>query len=79
MLEGYTSRLTEWKDGVQGAAHGEIFLDDDGTYYFVSEFWKDRSEASPTVSLLITSLVWNDDGWPVTALASDLLREMKLK
>ena len=79
MLSGYTSRLTEWKDGVQGTAHAQPFLDDDGQWYMVSESWQDRSVESPAIQLHISKIVWNEAGWPVTALSANLLGELAEK
>jgi len=79
MLSGNTSRLTEWKSGVEGAAHAQPFCDEDGQWYMVSEFWRDRSVATPPVQLHISKMVWNEAGWPVTALSSDLLAELSEK
>ena len=76
LLEGYTSTLTENKPGIQGVAHAQCFLDDDGVYYLVSESWEDRSVSKTPVVLHISSMVWNDQGWPVTALAKDVLKEL---
>ncbi len=76
LLEGNTSALTENKAGIQGVAHAQCFLDDDGTYYMVAESWEDRSVSKTPVVLHISSIVWNEQGWPVTALAKDLLKEL---
>ncbi|MBQ5808258.1 MAG: family 43 glycosylhydrolase [Clostridia bacterium] len=76
MLENNTSRLTEYKPGVQGLAHAHPFLDDDGQWYLVGECWKDRTDPNRRVQLHVSTLVWNDAGWPVTALSSNLLEEL---
>ena len=76
LLEGYTSTLTENKPGIQGVAHAQCFLDDDGTYYMVAESWEDRSVSKTPVVLHISTIVWNEQGWPVTALAKDVIREL---
>ena len=79
MLSGNTSRLTEWKDGIQGVGHAQPFLDDDGQWYMVSESWVDRSVQSPPIQLHISTIVWNEAGWPVTAISSNLLGELAEK
>lgn len=79
MLEGYTSPLTEYKPGVQAVAHAQPFLDDDGQWYLVSEMWMDRSDPNKKIQLHISTMVWNDAGWPVTALSTDLLDELEGK
>lgn len=76
MLEGYTSPLTEYKPGVQATAHAQPFLDDDGTWYMVSEMWKDRSDPDKKIQLHISKIVWNDAGWPVTAMSTNLVDEI---
>ncbi|MBQ7170870.1 MAG: family 43 glycosylhydrolase [Clostridia bacterium] len=76
MLEGNVFALTEYKNGVQRVGHAQCFLDDDGTYYMVAESWRDRFDPTCKVSLHISTIVWNDQGWPVTALARDLPREL---
>ncbi len=76
MLEGNTSPLTEYKSGVQATAHAQPFLDDDGTWYMVSEMWKDRSDPDKKIQLHISKIVWNDAGWPVTALSTNLVDEI---
>ena len=76
MLEGYTSPLTEYKPGVQATAHAQPFLDDDGTWYMVSEMWMDRSDPNKKIQLHISKMVWNDQGWPVTALSTNLVDEI---
>ena len=62
--------------GVQGLAHAHPFLDDDGQWYLVGECWKDRTDPNRRVQLHVSTLVWNDAGWPVTALSSNLLEEL---
>ncbi len=72
--------LTEWKDGVVGTAHAQPFLDDDGQWYMVSEAWEYRTtEGVSPIKLHISTIVWNEAGWPVTALSSDLLNELAEK
>jgi len=79
MLENKASRLTEYKPGVEGTAHASVFKDDDGQYYMVSEMWQNRSDPDRKIQLFIGTIVWNDKGWPVTPLASDLLGELEGK
>ncbi len=79
MLENNSSRLTAYKPGVQGLAHAHPFLDDDGQWYMVGECWKDRTDPNRKVQLHISTIVWNDEGWPVTALSTDLIDELNGK
>ena len=71
------TRLTSWKNGVVGVAHAQPFVDQDGTYYMVSESWPYRDdEGSSTIQLHISKMVWTEDGWPVTVLGKNVLREL---
>ncbi len=71
--EGGT-RLTEWKEGVMGVAHAQCFFDRDGETYMVSEYWSYRTEeATSSVHLMISKMVWTDEQWPVTVLDPDVL------
>ena len=79
MLEDNASRLTAYKPGVQGLAHAHPFLDDDGQWYMVGECWQDRSDPNRKVQLHISTIVWNDKGWPVTALSTNLIDELNGK
>ena len=83
LLEGGGTRLTEWKDGIEGVAHAQYFVDKDGTAYMVSESWEyredpdDPTSKSSTIRLHISTIVWTDDGWPVTALDKNVLSALK--
>lgn len=77
MLEGYASNLTEYKPGIVRTGHGAVFKDDDGQYYLVSESWLSTTDTSGGIRLHISTLVWNKKGWPVSALAVNLLDELK--
>ena len=70
------TRLTEWKEGIEGAAHAQLFVGPDGQSYMVSESWADRSVSNPTVRLIIGTVVWTEDGWPVTALDKNVLKAL---
>ena len=68
-------RLTEYKDGVVGVAHAQYFEDIDGQGYMVSESWqyRDTDAGNSKIQLHISSVVWTDDGWPVTVLDPDVM------
>ncbi len=71
------TRLTEWKEGVEGAAHAQYFVGPDGQAYMVTESWPYRDDdKSGTIQLTISTIVWTDDGWPVTALDKNVLRAL---
>ncbi len=79
LLQGGGLRLTEWKDGIAGAAHAQYFTAPDGTAYMVSESWEYRAEKKedqPQPRLHISKIVWSEDGWPVTALDKDVLHAL---
>ena len=85
LLEGGGTRLTEWKDSIKGVAHAQYFEDANGQAYMVSESWTERqSEYVPnsknsSVHLHISTIVWTDEGWPVTALDKDVLSALGSK
>ncbi len=73
------TRLTEWKEGVEGAAHAQLFVGPDGQSYFVSESWTYRDsngEQNGPIQLTIGTVVWTKDGWPVTALDKNVLKAL---
>lgn len=72
-LSGGYTRLTEYKQGIEGTGHASVFQDDDGTYYMVSESWENREVSTTPTILHISTIVWTEDGWPVTALDRDVL------
>ncbi len=71
------TRLTEWKEGIAGVAHAQYFEDKDGNAYMVSESWPYRgSDGNGTIQLHISTIVWTEDGWPVTALDKNVLNAL---
>ena len=48
--------------------HASVFLDEDGQHYFVGEYFR---KDSPSI-MMISTIVWDKDGWPVTALTPDI-------
>ena len=75
MMDDGGTRLTEYKDGVEGVAHAQYFEDIDGKGYMVSESWlyRDTDEGTSKIQMHISSVVWTDDGWPVTVLDPDVM------
>ena len=75
MMSDGGTRLTEWKDGVVGIGHAQYFEDIDGQGYMVSESWqyRDTDAGNSKIQLHISSVVWTDDGWPVTVLDPDVM------
>ncbi len=77
LLEGGSTRLTEWKEGVAGVGHASYFLSPDGTSYMVADSWDHRNEDSiGAAALTLSTIVWTEDGWPVTALDPDVLKTL---
>ena len=71
------TRLTEWKEGIEGAAHAQCFFGPDGQTYMVSESWSYRDDTgNSSVNLTICTIVWTEDGWPVTALDKNVLKAL---
>ena len=68
MMEGGGTAVTEGKAGVQIPGHASVFQDTDGSWYLVTEYFRDGSN-----SLLgISTLLWDEEGWPITALSPEL-------
>lgn len=68
MLQGGGTPVTEGKDGVRLPGHASEFQDTDGSWYLVTEYFQEGSN-----SLLgISTLVWDEEGWPQTALSPEL-------
>lgn len=68
MMQGGGTPVTEGKNGVQLPGHASVFLDTDGNWYLVTEYFQENSN-----SLLgISTLVWDEEGWPQTALSPQL-------
>ncbi len=71
------TRLTEWKEGIEGAAHAQCFTGPDGQSYMVSESWTFRDEdKNGPIQLTIGTIVWTEEGWPVTALDKNVLKAL---
>lgn len=71
MMDGYGTPVTEGKEGISIPGHASVFLDDDGQYYLVSEYFRD---GSPSL-LLVGTMLWDEEGWPSTALSPGLLKK----
>ena len=62
------TRVSESKPGLNAPGHASIFLDDDGKYYFITEYLE---KGFPS-QLAISTIVWDEEGWPQTALTPGL-------
>ncbi len=69
MLEGGGSPVTKGLSELFMPGHVSVFLDDDGKYYLVSEYFR---KDSPSI-MLIGTIVWDEDGWPITALTPNIV------
>lgn len=68
MLEGGGTAVTQGLPELMMPGHASVFLDDDGQYYLVSEYFR---KDSPSI-MLIGTILWDDEGWPITALTPDI-------
>lgn len=68
MLYGGGSVVTQGMYDLRMPGHASVFLDEDGRHYFVGEYFRQNS---PSI-MMISSIVWDRDGWPVTALSPDI-------
>lgn len=72
MLHGGGTVVTKGLYEVPKPGHASVFQNEDGQYYLVGEYLKDN-----TPSLLyISTIVWDKDGWPVTALTPDIAQRL---
>lgn len=69
MMEGGNFAVTDYKDGITKVGHASVFRDPDGQDYLVSEYFWDDSGSM----MLISTITWTEDGWPVTAISPDVL------
>lgn len=68
--DGDRTVTAEMKEGVYCPAHCSVFQDDDGQYYMIGEYyWPDESPFQAYIS----TIVWDDEGWPYTALSPNVL------
>lgn len=70
MMKGGGTQVSQGKDGIGIPAHASIFKDIDGQYYFVSEYFQEFGKTSS--QHLISTIVWDEEGWPTTALTPKL-------
>lgn len=76
MLQGATP-VTSYRDGFIKCGHSSILIDKDGSYYHVTEYFKNFDDGSSSSSLLgISQLLWTKDGWPVTATTPGVLSKL---
>lgn len=68
MLEGGGTEVTWGLSDLLMPGHASIFLDEDGQYYLVSEYFR---KDSPSI-MLIGTIVWDEEGWPITALTPNI-------
>ena len=68
-VKGGATLITEEKEEIIMPGHCSVFQDDDGQWYFVLEYFPTGVDAK----LGISTLVWDEEGWPWTALTPNVL------
>ena len=69
MLNGGGTLVTYGNEYFGGPGHASIFIDKDGQHYMVSETFNNNK-----VIMMITTLEFDNDGWPVTALTKGIAK-----
>ncbi len=72
MTKGGGTVVTKGMYELQMPGHASVFKDEDGQYYFVGEYFR---KDSPSI-MMISTIVWDEDGWPVTALTPDIAQRL---
>ena len=75
MLKGGGSVVTQGLLEMTMPGHASVFIDDDGSCYLVGEYFRTASLSDFPSILYISSIVWDDEGWPITALTPDIYLE----
>lgn len=70
MTQGGGSVVTKGMYELRMPGHASVFEDEDGQHYFVGEYFR---KDSPSI-MMVSTIVWDDEGWPVTALSPDIAR-----
>ncbi len=70
MLEGGGTPVTQGLSQLLMPGHASVFQDEDGRDYLVSEYFRENSASI----LLIGTIRWDEEGWPITALTPDAVR-----
>ena len=65
MMDGASTDVAVGRAGIKNPGHSSVFMDDDGQYYMAMEYFRDDSGVS---YLGISTVEWDDEGWPITAL-----------
>ena len=69
MLNGAGTIVTKGLLDLTMPGHASVFFDD-GRHYLVGEYFRTNS---PSI-LFISTIEWDDDGWPISALTPDIYR-----
>ncbi len=72
MTKGGGTVVTKGMYELQMPGHASVFKNDDGQYYFVGEYFR---KGTPSI-MMISTIVWDKDGWPVTALTPDIAQRL---
>ncbi|MBE5786079.1 MAG: hypothetical protein E7324_00900 [Clostridiales bacterium] len=70
--KGGATLLTEEKSDMVMPGHCSVFQDDDGQWYFIMEYFPAGIDAR----LGISTLVWDEEGWPWTALTPNIVTRL---
>ena len=68
LMENGGTVISEPKDEIIDPGHASLFKDTDGQYYFVTEYFFKNQPSQ----LAISTIVWDDAGWPATALSPQI-------
>ena len=79
MMSGGGTEFTKGSYELQLPGHGSIFKDDDGQYYFVGEYFRDFLEGGSPSILMISTIVWDNEGWPISALTPDAVKRLTME
>lgn len=69
LMESGGTQLTEDKESMTMPGHCSLFKDDDGQWYFVMEYFPEGADAT----LGLSTIVWDEAGWPWTAMTPNVL------
>ena len=69
MLEGGGTKVTYGNEYFGNPGHASIFIDEDGQHYMVSESFNNNN-----VIMMISTLEFDDEGWPITALTPGIAK-----
>lgn len=69
MLKNGGTKITEDKESMTMPGHCSLFEDEDGQWYHVIEYFPEGADAT----LGLSTIVWDEDGWPWAAMTPGVL------